>query len=192
MKARPKGRAFCLYTCMIKDCHGRPYKTLGSLQQFDPENQEHNLFNAWDAEVIKIGGAPIYYYEVIISFNNIDQLYLEARDKIFSTVPIQIWGYYEPVPAQNYQNTFGIDSPDEMIFETNYREVLKAIGHPPKIGSRLYTPHKREDWVIVQRNLGEWKMWGEIRLQLLCQRYQESVTTGEGKVTQSKPDFKIN
>ena len=162
------------------------------MQQFDPENQEHALFNLWDEEAIKIGGAPIYYYEVIISFNTIDDLYLEARDKLFSNIPIQLWGYYDPVPAQNYQNAFGIDSPDEMIFELNYRSVLKAVGHPPKIGSRLYTPHKREDWVIVQRNLGEWKVWGELRLQLLCQRFQESVTTGEGKVTQPKPDFKIN
>lgn len=177
---------------MLRDANGRPYKTVGSMQQFDPENQEHALFNLWDEEAIKIGGAPIYYYEVIISFNTIDDLYHEARDKLFSNIPIQLWGYYEPVPAQNYQMTFGIDSPDEMIFEMNYRSVLRAIGHPPKIGSRLYTPHKREDWVVVQRNLGEWKAWGELRLQLLCQRFQESVTTGEGTVTQQKPDFRIN
>ena len=66
------------------------------------------------------------------------------------------------------------------------------MGHPPKIGSRIHTPHKREDWVVVQRNPGDYKLWGEIRLELLCQRFQETVTTGEGKVTQKKPDFRIN
>jgi hypothetical protein len=177
---------------MLRNASGKPYQVVGNLQQFDPENPEHDLFNLWDEEIIKIGGAPIEYYEVIISFSSIDDLYHEARSKLFSHIPIQLWGYYEPVPAQNYQNSFGIDSPEEMIFEFNYRSVLKSIGHPPKIGSRLYTPHKRENWVIIQRNLGEWKMWGEIRLQLLCQKFQETVTTGEGVVTQPKPDFTIN
>ena len=87
---------------------------------------------------------------------------------------------------------FGIDSPDEMVFEVNFKATVDAIGHPPKVGSRIFTPHKREDWRIIQRNAGEFKLWGEIRMQILCERYQESVTTGEGKVTQKKPDFKIN
>ena len=89
-------------------------------------------------------------------------------------------------------SAFGFDSPDEMMFEFNYKSVLRQIGHPPKIGSRLHTPHLREDWVIVQRMTGEYKLWGSLRLQILCQRFQESTTTGEGKVTQKKPDFKIN
>ena len=120
------------------------------------------------------------------------KLYLESRDKLFSHIPIELYAYYDPVPAQNYQMTFGIDAPDEMMFELNYQSVLNTIGHPPKIGSRIYTPHKRENWVVVQRNLGEWKLWGELRIQLLCQRFQESVTTGEGTVTQPQPDFEIN
>jgi len=36
------------------------------------------------------------------------------------------------------------------------------------------------------------KLWGELRLQVMCIRYQESLTTGEGKVTQRQPDFKVN
>lgn len=177
---------------MLCDSNGRPYRTSGSLQQFDPENPDHDLFNLWDSEIIKMGGSPIFYYEVIISFNTIDELYLESRNKLFSNIPVQLYAYYDPVPSQNYQNTFGIDSPDEMIFELNYQELLNTVGHPPKIGSRIYTPHKRENWVIVQRNLGEWKLWGELRIQLLCQRFPESVTTGEGTVTQGTPDFEIN
>jgi hypothetical protein len=177
---------------MLRDCNGRPYKTLGSLQQFDPENNVHNLFNLWDQEAIKIGGSPIMYYECLINFTTIDKLYGEARDKLFSSSPIQLWGFYEPVPSQNYQNTFGIDSPEEMVFEFNYRAVLTAIGHPPKRGSRLFTPHKRENWIVIQPNMGEWKMWGELRIQLLCQKFQESITSGEGKITQQQPDFRIN
>jgi len=111
---------------------------------------------------------------------------------MFSNHPIQLWSLYDPVSQQFYLTPFGADSQDEVIFELNYRETLDLIGHPPKIGSRIYTPHKRENWIILERKLGEYKMWGELRLQLVCERFQESTTTNEGTVTQKTPDFKIN
>ncbi len=171
---------------------GTPYRAAGSLQQFDPESKDHCLFNLWDQEAIRQGGSPIFYYEVFIQTGTVDPIYREDRGKIFSNIPIQLYALYEPIPSQNFQNVFGIDAPDEMIFETNLQETFGIIGHMPKVGSRIHTPHKREDWEIVQRNTAEYKLWGEIRLQILCRKFQESVTTGEGKVTQAKPDFKIN
>lgn len=177
---------------MLRNSDGTPYNVAGTLQQFDPSNPEHCLFNLWDQELIRISGSPVFYYEVLINSGDIDPLYLESRGKIWSPQPVELYALYDPQPAQNYQSAFGIDSPDEQKFELNYREVLDIVGHPPKIGSRIHTPHKREDWVIVQRNVGEHKLWGEIRLVLICSRFQESVTTGEGKVTQKKPDFEIN
>lgn len=176
----------------IKNQDGTPYKTTNSLQQFDPENGEHDLFNVWDQEVIEIGGSPLYYYDVFINMNTVDTLYMEDRGKIFSQHPICIYGYYDPIPAQNYQGAFGIDAPDEMMFEFNYRHVLQQIGHPPKVGARIFSPHKRENWLIMQRNVEVFKLWGELRLQVMCTRFQESLTTGEGKVSQPEPDFKVN
>lgn len=162
------------------------------MQQFDPENPEHHLFNAWDEEVIKIGGSPIFYHEVFIQPGTTDSQYWEDRGKVFSPIGVQLWCYYEPLNQTNSQGAFGFDGADDMLFEFNYQSVLQAIGHPPKMGSRLFTPHKSENWIIVERKLDQFKLWGEIRLQIVCQRFQESVTTGEGKVTQAKTDFKIN
>jgi len=176
----------------LKNNDGTPYTAAGTIQQYDPKNPEHELFNLWDEEAIRMGGSPIYYYEVFIQSGTIDPIYLEDRGKIFSPNPIELYAIYEPVPSQNAMGTFGFDSPDEMMFELNYDAVLRTLGHPPKIGSRIHTPHLREDWVIVQRSLGEFKLWGTMRLQILAQKFQESVTTGEGRVTQNKPDFKIN
>jgi len=177
---------------MLLNSNGQPYKAVGSIQQFDPENPEHCLFNLWDQEIIEMGGSPVFYYEVFIQASTIDRLYREDPGKLWSPVPVQLWALYEPVPSENQQDHFGIDAPTELKMELNYRAVLDAVGHPPKIGSRIHTPHKREDWVIIQRNTGEYKLWGEIRLELYCQRFQESVVTGEGNVTQKKPDFEIN
>lgn len=176
----------------IKNPDGSAYNLSGSLQQFDPNNPEHDLFNLWDQEIIEIGGSPLYYYDIFINMANIDTLYVEARDKLWSPCPVCIYGYYDPIPSQNMMGAFGIDSPDEMMFEFNYRYVLKKLGFAPKIGSRIFSPHKNENWVVIQRNVETFKLWGELRLQVMCQRFQESITTGEGKVTQRQPDFKIN
>jgi hypothetical protein len=184
---------------MLRNCDGTPLKLgCGSgespLAQFDPENPDLNLFNSFDAEIIDIAGSPIFYYELFIQKQTIDPLYREDRGKIWSITPIELKGYYEPITSQNYVNMFGTDAPDEMKFEFNYREVLKKLGHPPKLGSRLFTPHKRENWVIVQRNVGEFRLWGELRLLIIAQRFQESVTTKEGAVTQGQvqPPFNLN
>jgi hypothetical protein len=177
---------------MIRNTDGSTYNLSGSMQQFDPENPEHNLFNQWDQELIEIGGSPIFYYEVFIQKSTVDPVYLEDRGKLFSNFPIQLWALYDPVTQQFYSTVFGADSPDELIFELNYRNVLDTIGHPPKIGSRIFTPHKQENWVILERKVSENQMWGEIRLQLVCERFQENTTTNEGTVEQPKTDFKIN
>lgn len=177
---------------MIKNQDGTPYRAAGSMQQFNPESTTHDLLNIWDEEVIRMGGIPIIYYEVFINTANIDKLYVESRSKIFSDQGIQLYGYYEPIGSQAHQNMFGIDSLDEITFEFNYRSVLKTLGHPPKVGSRMFTPHKQENWQIVDRKTGEFGFWGELRLLLTCQRYQESSTTGDGRVTGPQTDFKIN
>ena len=177
----------------IKNPDGSSFKLSSTLQQFDPESKEHDLFNVWDQEAIEIGGTPLYYHEVFINVNNIDELYVEARDKLWSEHPVCIYGFYDPKPSENMMTAFGIDSPmTEMMMEFNYRHVLSQIGHAPKIGARIYSPHKRENWVIIQRNVEVFQMWGELRLQVMCNRFQESLTTGEGKVTQRQPDFTLN
>jgi hypothetical protein len=177
---------------VIKNQDGSIYSTSGSLQQYDPTNVEHDLFNVWDQEVIEIGGSPLLYYDVFINVSNIDELYVEARDKIWSPCPVTIYGFYNPIPSMNMMGTFGMDSPDEIMFEFNYRHVLKTLGKPPRIGARIFSPHKKENWRIIQRNVEVFQLWGELRLQVMCDRFQESLTTGEGKVTQRSPDYKVN
>jgi hypothetical protein len=176
----------------ILNTDGTPFNVSGSLQQFDPTNPEFALFNEWDQEIILMGGTPMYYYEVFIQFQTMDKLYMEDRGKMWSNTPICLYGYYDPIPSQNMMTTFGIDAPDELMFEFNYQDVLSRLGHLPKIGSRIYTPQKREHWIIIQRAVEEFKLWGEMRLQLMCQRFQESLTTSEGAVPQAVPPYSVD
>lgn len=176
---------------MIRNADGTPYRVTSSVQQFDPGAPDYDLFNGWDQEAIRRGGTPLFYYEVFISGQAIDPLYHESRAKVWSQFPIELWGFYEPIPATNNLGYFGIDAPDEMVFEFNYQHVLGKLGKPPKIGSRVFSPHLREHWEIIQCNTGEYKGWNVIRIQMICKRFQESLTTGEGQVTQSVPGYKI-
>jgi len=177
---------------MLRNPDGSEYNVSGSLQQFDPESPDHCLFNLWDQEAIEIGGSPIFYYEMFIQTQTLDPILREDRGKIFSNNPIQLFGFYDVQDSQHYQNMFGIEGMEDIVLEFNYKAVVDAIGHPPKVGSRLYTPHKRENWKIVQLSSAEHAMWGSIRLKVFCSKFQESTTTGEGQVSSREPDFKID
>lgn len=170
---------------------GTPYKLAGTRQQFNDRNVDLQLFDLWDQEAIKIGGTPIYYYEVFIQPQTTDPIYLEDRGKLYSTHPVELWGVYDPLPATNTQTAFGYDSPDEMKFEFNYRALLDAIGHPPVVGSRLRSPFLKEDWKIIQRNLGEMKMYKALRMELLCERFQDDAVSGPSISSQKDIDYKI-
>lgn len=176
---------------MIYRTDGKPYVPTGSRQQFDDGLPEHDLFNIWDEESIKIGGSPIFYYELFINTNNVDPIYLESRTKLFNPHPVELYCFYEPVPGQKIQTPFGIDSPDDMIFELNYKSTLNKLGHPPIIGSRIFTPFLKENWVIIERKTGEMKMYGVVRLQLVCQRFQEDVVSGTSNSESQTVDYKI-
>lgn len=168
---------------------GKPYRAAGTTRQFNPGGGIHKLFDVWDQAAIMQGGSPVYYYEVFIPTGEIDTDYWEARGKLFSEHPTEIWAAYDPQASQNYMNVFGMDSLNEIILDCNAKAVIKAIGHLPKIGSRIYTPHLGENWELIQRNLGEFQMWGALRVQLICKQFQESVTTVGGQVTKKNPNI---
>jgi hypothetical protein len=169
---------------MIFNCDGTPYVLGGSIDQFDPNNSDIGLLNQYDQEITQISGSPVLYYEVMIQVGNrMDPLYREDRSKIWNPTPVKLYAFYTPVPTSNFVNMFGIDAPDEIQLEFNYLSVLKVLGHPPKIGSRIWTPQLGESWVVVQNGFNNYQLWNTFKIITTCQRFQESTTTNEGKVT---------
>lgn len=161
---------------MLRGTDGQPYRTAGKNQLYNPNSNLHKLFNIWDEAAIQQGGSPIYYYEMYLPLGEIDKVHGEARGKIYSPNPIELWANYEPIASQNYISEYGLISNNDVIFELNVKAALQKVGHMPKIGSRIYTPHLGENWRVIQRNLGEFKMWGALRLLLICTTWQGSVT----------------
>jgi hypothetical protein len=91
----------------IRNPDGSPYKPTGTLTQFDPDNPEFELFNSLDQEIIEMGGTPDHVLRGVSSTSsNIDELYVEARDKLWSEHPICLSGYYDPIPSQNAMGAF--------------------------------------------------------------------------------------
>lgn len=175
---------------MIRNCDGTPYQLKPTLQQYNPGSRDLALINQIDAESIRIGGSPILYFEMLLQKQTIDPLYREDRGKIWSQCPVELYATYEPIGSQNYMNMFGMDSSDQLKFELNLKATYKKLGYPPKIGSRIWTPHKKENWVIVERKVADFKFWGEFHLILECERFQEDLVTGAGKVTQK--NYQVN
>ena len=176
---------------MLYNKDGTPYKVAGTRQQFNDKRPDLALFDIWDQEAIKIGGTPLYYFEVFLPEQTMDGVYLENRGKIWSNIPIELWAVYDPTASLNLQMAMGIDSPDEMKFELNYHAMLDAIGHKPKIGSMIKSPFLKEVWELVQMNLGEFKMYKALRANLLCQRFQDDATGGPSITSQPEIDYKI-
>src|SRR5689334_7619863 len=121
----------------IKNCDGTLYQLSGDFTFFDPLTRENELFNQYYAESIRIGGSPLYYSELLVQKQTTDKLYLEDRGKIFLDPPILLYCTYQPIPSSFNQGVFGIDSPDDIVFELSLTDTLNRIGHMPLIGSRL-------------------------------------------------------
>lgn len=168
---------------------GRPYQPLGKLAAYNPNSAQNKLFSQFDAEAIRLGGSPILYYECLIQFSTLDKLYMEDRGKVFSPCPIQLYAYYEPPDQVASSGIFGVDTPDmEAIFETNSDATIAAIGHPPKVGSRIYTPHLCEDWVLVDRRQAEFKGWGALHYILHCTKWLPNRTDQTDRFTHNNPN----
>lgn len=178
---------------MIRNPDGSAYRLQGKISQFDTTGRNADLFNRFDEPLFRLYGSPVYYYEVLIDLTTVDRIHLEDRGKLFSPVPIQLWGLYEPAIDENISNEYILDVPNtEIIIEFNYRAILAAIGHPPKVGSRIFTPHRGENWIIIERRAAQFRGWQVLHMELLCKRFQETTTTGEGNVSQPEPDYKVN
>lgn len=170
----------------IKNSDGSTFKLTGSLQRFDPLSPVVSLFNQYDQEVIQLYGSPLYYYEVHIQLPNIDPLYIEDRSKLWSPNYITFFATYEPIEQQNPSGQFGIDGIGEVVFEANTQAIVAAIGHMPKRGSRIHSPHLGEDWVIVDTRVTQFAFWGALHLQIVCERFQESLSDASSTVPTPK------
>jgi hypothetical protein len=174
----------------IKNPDGSDYKLSGGVQQYKPNSSEMDLFNTWDQEMIRMTGMPVEYYEYMPQANTIDPVFLEDRGALWNQTPMCLMALYDRGPQMNHRDMFGYGGPDEVMFNMNLKYVMDTLGHLPRLGSRLFTPHLRENWKIDQLNVAEFQLWGRIRLQVMCKKWQENNVNPSG--VKDTPHFKLD
>ncbi len=171
----------------IYKADGTPYELNQDVRAYKPNSPEQQLLDEWDQEQIERNGAPLEYFDVFIDSNSIDPLYIESRNKVYSPIPIILWGFNIPNPSTFSMGIFGPDGADEALFEFNHAYLMSKLGFLPKPGARIFSPQKRENWVVEQSNTEISALHKIMRVQVFCHRFQESRTTSSGKVTQKSP-----
>ena len=105
------------------------------LSLFKKKNDK-NLFNMIDSENIKLSGSRIKVYKYIKS-NDIDDIYMESRQKTISPEPVLVWGHFDPRPIEENLSQFGVEIQYDQVFNFNKSYVENLLGSPIEIGDIL-------------------------------------------------------
>jgi hypothetical protein len=181
---------------MIRNQDGTPYNVdCVTNDQFDPSNPDHALMDSIDQEAIDKGGSPVEYYRVVVD-GNVDEFYMEQRQKVFAQKVHTLKSVWEPVPPEwMFMTGGGGFSSDEITrFSFNRQEFLEVVGEMPRIGSLIKTCIDGVFWEITNREVNtegeDRKMWGRHRLVLIAQKYQSTISdpspTMQGRESQER------
>ena len=105
------------------------------LSLFQKKNDK-NLFNMVDSENIKLSGSKIKVYKYIES-NDIDDIYMESRQKTIAPEPVIVWGHFDPRPIEENLSQFGVEIQYDQVFNFNKSYVESILGSPIEIGDIL-------------------------------------------------------
>lgn len=105
------------------------------LSLFQKKNDK-NLFNMIDSENIKLSGSKIKVYKYVKS-NDVDEIYMESRQKTISPEPVVVWGHFDPRPIEENLSQFGVEIQYDQVFNFNKSYVENILGSPIEIGDVL-------------------------------------------------------
>jgi len=161
---------------VIKKTDGSTYSIGGkdSLKSYRPDGQDIALLDKWDQEQIELAGSPIIYYPCYID-TNYDSLYMESIDSIIAQEGYKITCQFEPVRPVQDLGAFGIDSPDEVLFNFNLTKWRETVREMPRIKSLIFAEWDKTWWEIIQNDQEQpYKLWNKYRLQIITRKYQPS------------------
>jgi hypothetical protein len=119
------------------------------LSLFDRTNPDLNLFNLVDDELIKLSGSKMYFYKYMRS-EDYDPVYMEARNKPVSKIPIIVHGHYEPESLNEELTNFGIELKNDQLFTFNKSYIEKKLGRPVIPGDIIKPFFQNQKYEIFQ------------------------------------------
>jgi len=143
------------------------------LNLFDQNNPDINLFNFVDEEHIRLSGSKMRIYKFFRD-SNYDDVYLEARNKVVSKTPIEVYGYYEPRVLEENLSEFGIELTDDQLFSFNKSYVERRLSrtlHPGDIIEPLFQDRKYEIFEVQEESF---EIYGVYHLICHCRILRDS------------------
>ncbi|MHA2047513.1 MAG: hypothetical protein ACW99G_22245 [Candidatus Thorarchaeota archaeon] len=119
-------------------------------------------------------------------------MYCEEMNSDNTEKYVELYADHSP-PKCNYQSAFGIDAPDEGVFEFDFKNWSRKVMRLPKIGSFIKVPYVNrevvagkimetgeafQNWKIELSHLERTRYMGDGRLIIVASRVQLSTTTG--------------
>lgn len=166
----------------------------------------------WRVRPIKFNGGPKDPWVVramLLSENEVtdiqniqDRIFLENRDRSYSTEPIEIKASYTPVDYQAFLAKMGFNSlynSEVYLFEFSFQKTIRQIGRPIVIGDILQlpsetflTPQLRETYKYLEVTAVSWAstsftpQWVPTMLRVVAQPAMASQETQDifGKLTE--------
>ena len=108
----------------------------GSLNLFDLNNPDINLFNAIDDELIKVSGSKVLIYTFEEDGSH-DTLYDEQRMKSINPYPKVVWAHYDPRALEENLTEFGIEITNDQVFTFNKAYLESELSRPLRAGDIL-------------------------------------------------------
>lgn len=94
---------------------------------------DKNLFNLIDSETIRLSGSRVGIYKYIPS-NDVDEVYMESRQKTISPTPVHVWAHYDPRPIEENLSEFGVEMQYDQVFIFNKSYLTDLLGRDVIIG----------------------------------------------------------
>ena len=143
------------------------------LNLFDQNNPDINLFNLVDDENIRLSGSKLNIYKFFRD-SNYDEVYLEARNKVISKTPIEVYGFYEPKLLGENLSEFGIELTDDQMFSFNKSYVERKLSrslHPGDVIEPLFQDRKYEVFEVQEESF---EIYGVYHLICHCRLLRDS------------------
>ena len=143
------------------------------LNLFDQNNPDINLFNLVDDENIRLSGSKLNIYKFFRD-SNYDEVYLEARNKVISKTPIEVYGFYEPKLLEENLSEFGIELTDDQMFSFNKSYVERKLSrslHPGDVIEPLFQDRKYEVFEVQEESF---EIYGVYHLICHCKILRDS------------------
>jgi len=156
------------------------------LSLFDPNNPDLNLFNMIDDETIRLSGSKLQYYKYFQSGGTIDAVYMEERDKVIHSQPLEVFGHYNPTPIEENLSQFGIELTNDQLFVFNKSSIELSLGRSPIPHDIIKPKFQNIKYEIFEVQEESFEIYGVYHMVCSARILRDTLVTVDDPVKQSE------